>query len=112
MSYHINYYILTCLHIVDPCKELPTKKMMKSLNEYPKWGYGCSGAVSQDGEPSKKYCTDDDKYPWLKSCCQWTESTCIPNGGNRNIKQELSISSRKSKMSLKNLNYIHHYLST
>ena len=96
MSYRINYYILTCLHIVDPCKELPTKKMMKSLNEYPKWGYGCSGAVSQDGEPSKKYCTDDDKYPWLKSCCQWTESTCIPNGGNRNIKQELSISSTSS----------------
>ena len=99
MSYCINYYILTCLHIVDPCKELPTKKMYP--NEYPKWGYGCSGAVSQDGEPSKKYCTDDDKYPWLKSCCQWTESTCIPNGGKGNTKQKLSIRTRKFKMSLK-----------
>ena len=83
MSYRINYYILTCLHIVDPCKELPTKKMYP--NEYPKWGYGCSGAVLQDGEPYDKYCTEDDTYPWLKSCCQWTGSSCIPNGGKRNI---------------------------
>ena len=99
MSYCVNYYILTCLHIVDPCKELPTKKMYP--NEYPKWGYGCSGAVYQDGEPSKLYCTDDDKYPWWKSCCQWNGSSCIPNGGKRNIKQKLSIRTRKYKMSLK-----------
>ena len=86
ISLHIYYYILTCLHIVDPCNELPTKRIMKSLNEYPKWGYGCSGAVDQDGEPYDKYCTEDDRYPWLKSCCQWTGSSCIPNGGKRNIK--------------------------
>ena len=74
---------------------------MKSLNEYPKWGYGCSGAVDQDGDPYDKYCTEDDTYPWLKSCCQWTGSSCIPNGGKRNIKQELSIRPMWSIMSLK-----------
>ena len=59
--------------------------MMKSLNEYPKWGYGCSGAVTETGDPYKKYCTDDDNYPWLKLCCQWSEnqSKCIPKGGRK-----------------------------
>ena len=98
ISHHINYYILTCLHIVDPCNELPTKKLMKSVNEYPKWGHGCSGSVDQDGKPYDKYCNLNN---WMITCCQWTGSSCIPSGGKRNIKQELSIRSMRSKMSLK-----------
>ena len=71
---------------------------MKSVNEYPKWGHGCSGSVDQDGKPYDKYCNLNN---WMITCCQWTGSSCIPSGGKRNIKQELSIRSMRSKMSLK-----------
>ena len=41
-------------------------------------GKGCSGAVWQDGSPSKQYCGNDPKYPWWSNCCTWHEGRCVP----------------------------------
>ena len=82
---------------LDPdCSMLPPKEEVYwKLNEYPRCGYGCSGAVWKpprvptEGQgpckPAKAYCGDggSQKFPWMVKCCKWNddEGTCDPKKG-------------------------------
>ena len=57
------------------------------------WQYaqkGCPGAIkggNDFGKPSKKFCSDDDSYPWWQTCCEWKWSEgsqkCVPKSSSR-----------------------------
>ena len=50
----------------------------------PEFGYGCPGAVIQDGSPDRHYCNGDGyngkSYPWWKQCCVWDSHKCQTKG--------------------------------
>ena len=56
------------------CSILP-KSMSSKNGNFPD---GCTGAVWSDGTPSKKYCSNDNRFPWWKNCCYWNGSKCLP----------------------------------
>ena len=74
----------------------PKEEVYWKLNEYPRCGYGCSGAVWKPPRnpaekpcvPSKQYCGDgaNQRFPWMVKCCEWNgpsdeEGTCDPKKG-------------------------------
>ena len=65
------------------CSIFP-KSMSSENGNFPD---GCTGAVWSDGTPSKKYCSNDNRFPWWKKCCYWNGSKCLPKElpGDNNI---------------------------
>ena len=81
--------VLICLNI----NHIKVPQGCEVLPDSPNPGFekGCRGAVNLKGNPSRQYCTNDDKpeyrFRWFEKCCKYENNDCVPRTVQKGIKK-------------------------
>ena len=93
IKFGIPMVMLICLNLL----QIKVRRRCEDLPDSPNPGFekGCRGAVNLKGNPSRQYCTNDDKpeyrFRWFEKCCKYENDNCVPKTAEKGIKKLISM---------------------